>query len=128
MRIRNIQQTIFNNKYITPKVTNMSFAQNKDTFEKSNKTEIVKLKLKNGKPWFVEYNGKDKAYIYQKVFNPETKQIEKQKTEVCIGKRQHGNVCSYYLFDKKNKIALGYVTIRKEQDNFADSALSKDYP
>jgi len=74
------------------------------------------------------YNGKDKAYIFKKVFNPETQQIEKEKIEVCVGKRQFGSVCSYYLFDKKAKIELGYITIREERGNFADSALSKDYP
>jgi len=127
MKIKPIRQI----NTITPQYqTNMAqtFDMPNDSFEKSNKTETVELKQKNGKPWFVEYNGKDKAYIFKKVFNPETQQIEKEKIEVCVGKRQFGSVCSYYLFDKKAKIELGYITIREERGNFADSALSKDYP
>lgn len=135
MKIKPIQQIYT----INTKQANLrpTFACQNDIFEKNNKTETIAVKKRNGDiSMYVEYNGKDKAVIYKKIFNPQTKQIEKKPVKVCVGKIITGHISTYCLFDEKTKQRIGYVKLDdiKKGINYnfyeaeSDSPIQKDYP
>lgn len=128
----------FNIKNIPSCQRNMTptFGCQNDTFEKSTPIQVIELRRKDGRPRFVEYNGKDKAYIFKKVYNDKTGQIEKQKVEVCVASLSSCHSTTYYFFDDKTKKELGRVEINTIKNarihNFYEDLWSdpieKDYP
>ena len=81
-----------------------------DVFQKIDKNKQVTIINPNRKHQ-IEYNGKDTAYIYKKIFNPKTGKTEKVKTAVCVGVKKTGIITTYYLFNKETKKEIGYVKI-----------------
>ena len=83
-----------------------------------------------------EQNPAQKAVIYKKVFNPETKTIQKIKQTVNIAVSKDKWYTTYHLLEPQTNRELGYVTIcdfekaknYKFSSLFMDSKLSKDYP
>lgn len=106
-----------------------------DVFQKNNTTSQVTVINPNRKHQ-IEYNGKNTAYVYKKVFNPDTGKTEKIKTKVCVGVKQTGIITTYYLFNKDTKKEIGYVKINDWEkakqvpfiyDLLKNNELEKDY-